>query len=114
MAIGQCFACGIEVGMGRWSAPIHLNTSSGYRCGVGRTAKKSQIIPAYFWLTIIITLYIQKQNIKFVKILRSFCRDYRTRTGRVDCQRGAEIQNPFATHLTQYLTNRYFSWKIRY
>ena len=50
--------------------PIHLNTLSGYRCGVGRTAKQSQIVPAYFWLVTIITLYIQKQNIKFVKIFR--------------------------------------------
>jgi hypothetical protein len=66
----------------------------GYRCGVGRTAKKFQIIPADFWLDIIITLYIQKQNIKFVKILRSFCRDYRTPTGRIDCQRGENSKTP--------------------
>ncbi|WP_333126046.1 hypothetical protein [Microcoleus sp. Pol11C3] len=69
-AIPQSVACGIEQGMQRPLPPIHLNTLSGYRCGVGRTAKQSQILPAYFWLVTIITLYIQKQNIKFVKIFR--------------------------------------------
>jgi hypothetical protein len=103
-AIPQSVACGIERGMGRPLPPIHLNTLSGYRCGVGRTAKQSQIIPAYFWLVIIITLYIQKQNIKFVKILRSFCRDYRTPRGRVDCQIEAKkVYNPFATYLCTIL-----------
>jgi len=49
MAIGQCFACNVELGMGRWSAPIHLNTSSGDRCGVGRTARTSTTISDPWW-----------------------------------------------------------------
>jgi len=93
-AIPQSFACGIELGMRRRSAPIHLDTPSGYRCGVGRTAKQSQIIPAYFWLVISITLYIQKQNLKFVKILRFFCRDYRTLRGGYIAARGGKSPQP--------------------
>ncbi len=103
-AIPQSVACGIEQGMQRPLPPIHLNTLSGYRCGVGRTAKQSQIVPAYFWLVTIITLYIQKQNIKFVKIFRSFCRDNRTPRGSVDCrQKLIKVYNPFATYLCTIL-----------